>query len=61
MINLDEHKIYIESYKMEMVPLSIAVQAVQEALTPETEKYTNELENALNELRSSLNNINLDD
>ena len=30
MINLDEHKIYINAHKMEMVPLSVAKQAVEE-------------------------------
>ena len=30
MINLDEHKIYIDAHKMDMVPLSIAEQAVEE-------------------------------
>jgi hypothetical protein len=30
MINLDDHKIYIDSHKMEMVPLSIAKQAVED-------------------------------
>jgi len=30
MINLDEHKIYIDAHKMDMVPLSVAEQAVEE-------------------------------
>ena len=30
MINLDDHKIYINAHKMEMVPLSVAKQAVEE-------------------------------
>ena len=61
MINLDEHKIYVESHKMDMVPYTVAVQALQEASNLDTEKYAIELENAMVELRNSLNNINLDD
>ena len=30
-INLDEHKVYVESHKMEMVPLSIAIAAIEQA------------------------------
>ena len=61
MINLDEHKIYIESHKMDMVPYTVAIQALQEATDVDTEKYAIELENAMVELRNSLNNFNLDD
>ncbi len=60
-IKLEDHKTYVDSLKMEMVPYSIAVQAVQEATDIDTEKYAIELENAMAELRNSLNNINLDD
>ena len=60
-INLDEHKIYVESHKMDMVPYTVAGQALQEATNLDTEKYAIELENAMVELRNSLNNINLDD
>lgn len=60
-INLDDHKIYIESHKMDMVPYTVAIQALQEATDVDTEKYATELENAMAELRNSLNNINLDD
>jgi hypothetical protein len=60
-IKLEDYKTYVDSYKMEMVPYSIAVQAVQEATDIDTEKYAEDLEAAMAELRSSLNNINLDD
>jgi len=30
-INLEDHKIFIESHQMEMIPYSIAVKAIQEA------------------------------
>ena len=57
MINLEEHKIYIESHKMDMVPLSVAVQAVQEAVTKETEQ---KLDEALGLIKKSLYNIDID-
>lgn len=60
-INLDDHKIYVESHKMDMVPYTVAIQALQEATDLDTEKYAIELENAMNDLRNSLNSINLDD
>jgi len=60
-INLDKHKVYIDSLKMDMVPYTIAVQAVQHATNVDTAKYAEELENAMIELRNSLNNIKLDD
>lgn len=56
-INLQDHKVYVESHKMEMVPLSIALQAVEQAAKIDIEKYTNDLEAAMAELRNSLNNI----
>ena len=57
MINLEEHKIYIESHKMDMVPLSVAVQGVQEAVTKETE---HKLDEALGLIKKSLYNIDID-
>lgn len=61
MINLEDHRIYVESHKMEMIPYSIAIQAVNQAANPDTDKYLEELEKAMEELRNSLNNIKLDD
>lgn len=60
-INLEDHKVYVDSHKMEMVPYSIAVQAMQEAIDIDTEKYAKDLEKAMAELRNSLNNIKLDE
>jgi len=60
-INLEKHKVYVESLKMEMVPYSIAVQAVQEVNDIDAEKYAQELDNALKELQNSLSNLKLDD
>jgi hypothetical protein len=61
MIDLTKHKVYVDSHKMEMVPLSIAIKAVKEASTPEVENYAEEFEKAMAELRNSINNIKLDD
>ena len=61
MINIEEHKVFVESHQMDMVPYSIAVQAAKEAADIDTEKYAEDLENVMTELRNSLNNIKLDD
>ena len=71
MINLYDHKIFIEDYKMEMVPLSVALQAVAEATSNsmptagpnnlDIEKYVDELESVMNELQNSVKNLKLDD
>ena len=60
-INIDKHKVYVDNLKMDMIPYTIAVQAIQEAADIDTEKYAVDLENAMTELRNSLNNIKLDD
>ena len=60
-INIDQHKVYVDNLKMDMIPYTIAVQAIQEAADIDTEKYAVDLENAMTELRNSLNSIKLDD
>lgn len=57
MINLEEHKIYVESHKMEMVPYSVAVEALQQAISSTEHK----LDEALDLIKNSLYNIDLDD
>lgn len=54
MMNLDEHKVYVDSLKMEMVPLSIAKQAVQDIINQSTVK----LEDGLQMLDKALAEIN---
>lgn len=57
MINLDEHKVYVESHKMDMIPYSVAKQAVEEA-------YNNaeQVETSLNDIKKAFNKLNsLDD
>ena len=60
-INLKDHRAYIDTHKMYMVPYSVAVQAVNEVISIDTVEYEKELENALTDLKRSINNINLDD
>ena len=57
MINLEEHKVYIDSHKMDMVPYSIAVEALQQAV----QSTEGKLDEALDLIKTSLYNIDLDD
>lgn len=54
MINLEDHKVYIDSLKMEMVPLSIA----QDAMNQLVEQYEDKLDASLAEITNSLTQIN---
>jgi len=58
MIKLEEHKVYVNSHKMEMVPYSIAVQALKEVSNVETERYLKELEDATSKLHEALAQLN---
>lgn len=61
-INLEEHKVYIESLKMDMVPFTIAVQALNElSLELSSSGYLEELNKAMENLRTSLNSIKIDE
>ena len=60
MINLEEHKIYVDSHKMDMVPYSIAVQAVQSALEQSFSSTEGKLDEALSMIKKSLYNIDID-
>lgn len=55
-INLDDHKVYVESLKMDMVPFSIAQQAVYEMY--EYEKYQAKLDEAMKMIKDAFNDIN---
>ena len=57
MINLEEHKIFVESLNIEVVPLSIAIKAVEQASDDDTTKYLNQLDNALDDLKNSLESV----
>ena len=61
MINLDEHKVYIESHKMDMVPLSIAKQALQDVIDESTTKLDDGfqmIEKALSEINTTIKESN---
>jgi hypothetical protein len=60
-IDLEKHKVYVDSLKMDMVPYSIAVQAVQEIQGSYTDDYLNKLEEALAQLQTSVNNVKFND
>ncbi len=61
-INLEEHKVYIESLKMDMVPFTIAIQAINElSVNLSSSGYLEELNKAMEDLRTSLNNIKIDE
>ena len=54
MINLEEHKIYIDAHKMDMVPLSVAKQAVEEAYNAQLDKAIKTLSEELTSLKPDL-------
>ena len=61
MIKLDDHKVYIESHKMDMVPLSIAKQALQDVIDESTTKLDNGfqmIEKALSEINTTIKESN---
>lgn len=58
-IKLEEHKVYVESHKMEMVPYSIAIQALDEKISEELDTYTKEIEKTMEELRKSISDIKI--
>ena len=54
MINLEEHKIYVDAHKMDMVPLSVAVQAVEQAYNAQLDKAIKTLSEELTSLKPDL-------
>lgn len=58
MINLDEHKFFEYQRKMDVVPYSIAVKAVEEALESINPDTISELEKAMKVLQDSMKDIN---
>tara|TARA_X000001316_G_C921525_1_gene35959 strand:+ start:957 stop:1139 length:183 start_codon:yes stop_codon:yes gene_type:complete len=55
MINLKEHAVYIDTIKTDMVPLSVALEAVKEAY--EINNRLEEAEKSINNAMSEINNI----
>lgn len=58
MINLEDHKVYVDALKMDMVPLSVAIRALKEVMDL-TRDYEREVEEALSKLEDTVNNLNL--
>ena len=58
-INLDEHKVYVDSHKMDMVPYTVAVKAIEEiAQAIGTELMEAQLNKAINALEDAFSNLN---
>lgn len=55
--DLQQHKVYIEDLKMEMVPYSVAVEAIKQIAELETKEYIDQLEHTMNELSKTINGI----
>jgi len=62
MINLEEHKVYVEAHKMEMVPLSIAEEAIKEAIASiqNENEVLGKLDEAIATLSKELANVETD-
>ena len=60
-IKLEDHIVFVDKLKMDMVPYSIAIQAVEQAANLDTEQYAKDLENAMTELNKALSNIQIND
>tara|TARA_B110000503_G_scaffold37093_1_gene60661 strand:- start:2222 stop:2416 length:195 start_codon:yes stop_codon:yes gene_type:complete len=56
MINLDEHKIFVENLGMEVIPYSVAKQAVAEAAN--FQDYQAKLEQAMEIMKNAMTDIN---
>lgn len=60
-VNLEEHKVFIESENMEMVPYEIAVKAITDILEEhQMEDSLKELEESIKELKKTLGGTNID-
>jgi len=53
--NLEDHKIFIESHQMEMIPYSVAVKAIQEAFDAAQMVQINQAIETLSRELTSLN------
>lgn len=47
MINIEDHKVWVESHKMYMIPYSVAAEAIGEKVLSEIKKNLEELSKAL--------------
>jgi len=53
--NLEDHKVFIESHQMEMIPYSVAVKAIQEAFDAAQMDQINQAIETLSRELTSLN------
>ena len=58
MIKLEEHKVYVESCKMDMVPYTVAKKALEEATLGELEKAISKLSLELTSLNPDIEELN---
>ena len=58
MINLKEHKVFVDELKMEMVPLKIAEQAVEQAQIKQLDEAISKLSLELTSLKPDLSEFN---
>ena len=62
MMNLDEHKVYVESHKMDMIPYTIVVKAIEEMQKAYEKAAIGKIENTISEtletLQTSFEKIN---
>ena len=59
MVNLEKHKVYVELHKMDMVPYSVAVDAVKEAVSSiqNENEVLDKLDEAIATLSKELANV----
>tara|TARA_R110000851_G_scaffold137272_1_gene273050 strand:+ start:1371 stop:1571 length:201 start_codon:yes stop_codon:yes gene_type:complete len=55
--NLEDHKIFIESHQMEMIPYSVAVKAIQEAFEA---AQMDQINQAIDKLSAELTSLSPD-
>jgi hypothetical protein len=58
MINLEEHKVFVESHNLEMVPLKVAIEAVEQARNKQLDEAINKLSLELTSLKPDLTAFN---
>lgn len=58
MINLEEHKVFVESHNLEMVPLKVAIAAVEQARNKQLDEAINKLSLELTSLKPDLTAFN---
>lgn len=57
MINLEDHKVYVDAHKMDMVPFSVAKQAVEEAVNKQLDEAIEKLSVELTSLKPDLSKL----